>query len=102
MFTTETSSLAAAAPRCTKPPAQPPLAHLGRVVNEADVLPVQVHGADAFRQYLAHGQRVLNLLDDEVRKDREDLELDAVRELVHAVEQPRIGEPKAVELGADA
>jgi len=62
---------------------------------------VQLHRLHAFRQNLAHGERVLHLLDDEVREHGQDLQLDAIVELVHAVEQPRVGEAEAVELRAD-
>src|SRR6266446_5592040 len=81
--------------------AQPPLPHLRVVAGEADVLPVQLHRLHASRQNLAHGERVLHLLDDEVREHGQDLQLDAIVELVHAVEQPRVGEAEAVELRAD-
>src|ERR1700693_3919888 len=38
---------------------EPPLVHLGRVVFEAEVCPVQLHGAWALRHDLAHGEAVL-------------------------------------------
>src|SRR5215471_13851186 len=120
MLTTETSSAAAAAPRCTKPPrelrlhggrlrgahevqlAQPPRAHLRRIVGESEIRPVQLHALWALGQHLAHGETVMDLLEHEAGERGEDLELDAVAELVHAVEQARVSQPIAHALRADA
>ena len=65
---------------------------LGRVVGKADVGPVEVGALDARRHDLTHGQAVADLLQDEAGEHGEDLQLDAVAELVRAVEQGRIGE----------
>src|SRR5499425_2325845 len=82
--------------------AQPPRAHLRRIVGEAEIRPVQLHALRALGQHLAHGETVLDLLEHEAGEYGEDLELDAVAELVHAVEQARIGQPIAYALRADA
>src|SRR5262244_113584 len=82
--------------------AKPPRAHLRRVVGEAEVRPVELHALPALGQHLAHGETVLDLLEHEAGEHGEDLELDAVAELVHAVEQARIGQPIAHALRADA
>src|SRR5499425_425100 len=82
--------------------AQPPRAHLRRIVGEAEIRPVQLHALRAFGQHLAHGEAVLDLLEYEAGKHGEDLELDAVTELVHALEQARIGEAIPHTLRADA
>src|SRR5215467_6071872 len=81
---------------------QPPRAHLRRIVGEAEIRPVQLHALRALGQHLAHGETVLDLLEHEAGEHGEDLELDAVAKLVHAVEQARIGQPIAYALRADA
>jgi hypothetical protein len=63
---------------------------------------VQLHRARALRQHLAHGQAIGDLLEHEAREHGEDLQLDAVAELVHRVKQARIGQPVLLLLGADA
>src|SRR5215472_15704140 len=82
--------------------AKPPRAHLRRVVGEAEVRPVELHALPALGEHLAHGETVLDLLEHEAGEHGEDLELDAVTELVHAIEQARIGEPISHALRADA
>ena len=81
---------------------EPPAMHLGRVVGEAEVRPVQLHRVRTLGQDLADGQAVLDLLQDEVREHGQDLQLDPVAVLVHGVEQARIGKAIVLVLGADA
>ena len=75
---------------------QPVRAQFRRVVGEAEIGPVQVDRIDAARHDLAHRQRVVHLLQDEAREDRQDLQLDVVVELVVHAEQARIGEAEAL------
>ena len=120
MLTTDTSSPAAATPRWTKPPDAAVLhrdvaggadqvglleaaaPHVGGVVGEAEVGPVQLHAPHALRHHLPHRQAVVDLLEHEAGEHGEDLQLDAVAPLVHRVEQARVGQAIAVLLGADA
>ena len=81
---------------------QPAAAHLRRVVGEPEIGPVQLHRARPLAADLADGEGVVDLLEHEAREDGEDLELDAVAELVHRVEQARVGEAVVRVLRADA
>src|SRR4030095_8339583 len=45
----------------------PAPAHLGRVIGEAEVDPVQLHGIGALGEHLAHREGVVDLPDDQAR-----------------------------------
>src|SRR5712691_7825953 len=81
---------------------EPPPTHLGRVVLEAEIGPVQLHGARTLRYDLAHGEAVLDLLEHEGREHGQDLQPYIVAELVHALQQARIGQLVVLPLRADA
>src|SRR5262249_37083462 len=60
------------------------------VVGIAEIGPYELRFADALRQDLPDGERILNLLEYKAREDREDLQGDAVAELVAAGDERRI------------
>ena len=75
--------------------AQPRAFALRRVIGKAEVGPVQRGLLDALGQDLPHRQRVLDLLQHEIREHGQDLQVTAVAELVGVVEQARVLQRKA-------
>ena len=61
---------------------QPALGHRRIVVLEPDIGPLQFGLVRPFRQYQTQRDRIVDLLQDEIREDAEDLQRDAVADLV--------------------
>ena len=72
---------------------QSPFGHHRIVVLEADIGPLQFGLVRPFRQDQPHGDRIVDLLQDEIGKDAEDLQCDAVADLVDRLEKARILQP---------
>ena len=69
--------------------AQTALGHIRVVAGKAEAGPYELGLVEALRHEAAHRQAVARLLQHEYREHREDLQADAVAELVHRLQQLR-------------